>query len=119
MKLFQSLDKDLFFSGRIDNQVKHMGFRIELEEIEVSLNNLSYVDEASVIYNRNREHFGVILGFVKLNKEKKEDEIKKDLSISLPKYMVPSKINQIIHLPKNQNGKIDKKQLIELYGFTK
>ena len=109
----------LFFLGRVDNQVKHMGFRIELEEIEIGLNNLNYVDEASVIYNRSREHFGVILGFVKLNKEKKEEEIKNDLSIYLPKYMIPSKINQIIHMPKNQNGKIDKKKLIELHGFIK
>ena len=39
----------LYFKGRVDNQIKHMGYRIELEEIEEGLNNIKEVEQAEDI----------------------------------------------------------------------
>ena len=40
-------DRNLYFVGRKDNQIKHMGYRIELEEIEVALHQLEYISQAT------------------------------------------------------------------------
>ena len=44
----------LYFKGRIDNQIKHMGYRIELEEIEEGLYNIEGIEQAAVIYKKNK-----------------------------------------------------------------
>jgi D-alanine--poly(phosphoribitol) ligase subunit 1 len=43
-------DGKLYIEGRKDNQIKHMGYRIELEEIEAALHCLDYVSEAAVLH---------------------------------------------------------------------
>jgi len=105
----------LHFRGRIDNQVKHMGYRIELEEIEAALSTLSYVDEVGVIYEKINAELGQIKAYISINQSGlKEADISDDLKNILPPYMVPRKILILEKLPKNQNGKIDRKQLKEL-----
>lgn len=42
----------MFFKGRLDNQIKHMGFRIELEDIENNLNLIKNVEKAVVIHEK-------------------------------------------------------------------
>jgi len=98
----------LHFKGRADNQVKHMGYRIELEEIEAMLNSLHYVNEAAVIYERINESLGQIISFVSLSVPEAEGHAINDLKLLVPEYMLPRKIFVLDHLPKNQNGKIDK-----------
>jgi D-alanine--poly(phosphoribitol) ligase subunit 1 len=105
----------LNFKGRVDNQIKHMGYRIELEEIEAAYASLPEIDEIGVIYQRLTADLGQIVAFIKLN-----DFIltEKDLLIKikniLPQYMVPRVQKVLEELPKNQNGKIDRNQLREL-----
>ena len=98
----------LHFKGRVDNQIKHMGYRIELEEIESMLNTLDYVNEAAVIYERINESLGQIVAFVALNSEREDKEVSADLKKLVPEYMVPKKLFILEQLPKNQNGKTDK-----------
>lgn len=105
----------LHFKGRVDNQIKHMGYRIELEEIEAAFSTLPYIDEVGVIYERITMDLGQIKSFVSVNTvsittEKILDDIKK----IVPAYMVPKKLTILPVLPKNQNGKIDRKQLKDL-----
>jgi D-alanine--poly(phosphoribitol) ligase subunit 1 len=107
-------DGFLYFRGRIDNQVKHMGYRIELEEIESGINSLKYVNETGVIYKKITAEFGQIIAFVSLNSVKAETEISADLELLLAPYMLPKKIVILEFLPKNKNGKIDRNQLQEL-----
>jgi D-alanine--poly(phosphoribitol) ligase subunit 1 len=104
----------LNFKGRADNQVKHMGYRIELEEIESLLNTLPYVNEAAVIYERINESLGHIVAFVSVSEHKEPVDVLGDLKLLVPEYMVPRKMNIMEHLPKNQNGKIDKVALKEV-----
>ena len=103
----------LWFAGRSDNQIKHMGYRIELEEIEAALNGLKYINQSAVVYERVKVNYGKIIAFVATNEVVDESQIKNDLPNLLPEYMIPSIIEIKGTLPKNANGKIDKKNLLE------
>ncbi len=102
------------FKGRADNQVKHMGYRIELEEIESMLYTLKYVNEAAVIYERINESLGQIVSFIATSGNVEESTVIADLKLLVPEYMVPRKLYILDQLPKNQNGKIDKVALKDL-----
>ena len=104
----------LHFKGRADNQVKHMGYRIELEEIESLLSTLEYVDEAAVIYERMGDSLGQIVAFVAATAAVDDKQVIAALKALVPEYMVPRKLCVLPVLPKNQNGKIDKVALKEL-----
>jgi len=98
----------LWFVGRKDNQIKHMGYRIELEEIENAINTLPFVNQSAVIYKRLHTTYGKIVAFVSAKDNIEENDIKKLLQDLLPSYMIPNIIEVLEHLPKNPNGKIDK-----------
>ncbi len=101
----------LFFKGRVDNQIKHMGYRIELEEVEAAFSSLDYINEVGVIYEKITPELGQIKAFVSVaDKEKDPKEIQRDIKAILPSYMIPT-IQLMDSLPKNRNGKIDRKQL--------
>lgn len=105
----------LHFRGRADNQVKHMGYRIELEEVEAAFNTLAYINEAGVVYEKISEDLGQLIAFVSLSEASKDVvHILDDIKNLLPAYMVPRKIKILEILPKNSNGKIDRKQLAQL-----
>lgn len=101
----------LWFAGRIDNQIKHMGYRIELEEIEAALNGFFYINQTAVLYRRTNVNYGKIIAYVASKKNISEQQIRKDLSDVLPKYMIPNIITISNQLPKNANGKVDRKKL--------
>ena len=102
---------DLHFRGRADNQIKHMGYRIELEEIEAAFNTLSYVDEVAVVYRKSPDDSGKIVAFVGCLEQKPVCEMQDDVKKSLPPYMIPKEIKLMATLPKNANGKIDRTRL--------
>lgn len=102
----QNADGMLFFSGRKDNQIKKMGYRIELEEIENALNSIADVFESAVIFVNNQKHRSKIIAFVKSEIDAKE--LKEKLKKKLPLYMIPDVYQYVDVLPKNQNGKINR-----------
>jgi len=104
----------LYFIGRKDNQVKHMGYRIELEEIEGALTSLKSVSQAAVIYKRLNEAYGKIFAFVSADPRVEDKELHFELKQLLPEYMLPAKIMVQKELLKNSNGKVDRKHLHEL-----
>ena len=109
--LVHERDGLLWFSGRIDNQIKHMGYRIELEEIESALNSIHDINESAVLYDRVKLNYGKIVAFVGTKNDVSESQLKNALHKLLPDYMIPSIINIKDQLPKNRNGKIDKRRL--------
>lgn len=102
----------LYFKGRADFQIKHLGYRIELEEIEAALNILSFVNESAVIYHKLGEGLGEIIAFVSVKETTTSEEIMESVKKILPNYMTPKKIKILDILPKNQNGKIDRQTLL-------
>lgn len=101
----------LFFVGRKDNQIKHMGYRIELEEIELALCRLESVSQAAVLYERVSQAYGKIVAFVAGAAGLSQNQIRESLKQQLPDYMLPNVILFYDVLPKNPNGKVDKKEL--------
>jgi D-alanine--poly(phosphoribitol) ligase subunit 1 len=102
----------LYFKGRVDNQIKHMGYRIELEEVEAAFSSLSYIHEVGVIYEKLNAELGQIKAFVSVDGNQIDPTtIVTDIRKLLPPYMVPRIVKVLEKLPKNANGKIDRKQL--------
>lgn len=101
----------LYFVGRKDNQIKHMGYRIELEEIEQALVKLPQVDQAAVIYHRTNTAFGKLVAFAACAEAVDEKYLLEELIGLLPDYMIPQHLFVIGELPKNPNGKVDRQRL--------
>ena len=105
---------DLHIQGRKDNQIKHMGYRIELEEVEAALHCLSYVSEAAVLHT-SVNGLSRIVAIVSAREELDSERIRLDLNQIIPDYMVPSVFHREDVLPKNPNGKVDRRLLAEKY----
>jgi D-alanine--poly(phosphoribitol) ligase subunit 1 len=103
----------LYFEGRRDNQVKHMGYRVELEEIEVALSSLDYVAEAAVLHTaaNGLSRLVAVVAAQDLDRER----IRADLGRIVPGYMIPAEFRCQERLPRNPNGKVDRRSLEELY----
>ena len=91
----------IYFVSRSDNQIKHLGHRIELDEIEKALNSLNKIKGSIVTYGK-KNNINEITGWV-FNCKKKEREIKYELIKILPNYMIPSRINYLKKIPINNN----------------
>ncbi len=102
-----------YFKGRADNQVKHMGYRIELEEIEIALNALAEIQQAIVLHQRHSDSaYGKIVAFIVPEMEELDlKTVKEALRLKLPTYMQPNRFEIRKAFPKNANGKIDRGQL--------
>lgn len=98
----------LYFIGRTDFQIKHMGYRIELEEIEAALGAISAVKECAVIYRKLGDGLGEIVGFAALATSKAPEELIRGIAEIVPSYMLPKRVMVLETLPKNANGKIDR-----------
>lgn len=103
----------LQFTSRKDYQIKHMGHRIEMGEIEVAVNAIDYIDAAVCVFDSKKEK---IVLFYQPNEMAKqfetakllEKDIVKCLSKKLQKYMWPNVYISYEKLPLNKNGKIDR-----------
>ncbi|MBK8870705.1 MAG: AMP-binding protein [Elusimicrobia bacterium] len=104
----------LDFIGRKDNQIKHLGYRIELEEIECALLKLTHVHQAAVVYHRVNAAYGKLVAYVASSEPLDGGDLLKALARSLPDYMVPSKVFVMSKLPINPNGKVDRLTLREM-----
>ena len=110
-------DGMLYFSGRLDSQIKMNGYRIELEDIENNLLKLDGVGAAAVMPRYDGETIKSLTAFVSPRDSGAEPEgrkLRKALREKLPSYMIPKKIKVLDMLPVNSNGKINRKKLEEL-----
>ena len=107
-------DGKLYIQGRSDNQVKHMGYRVELEEIEAALNCLDYVSEAAALHT-SVNGLSRIVAVVAAREGFEDERIRGDLGRLIPAYMIPSVFHRETSLPKNPNGKVDRRGLAEKY----
>ncbi len=101
---------EIIFLGRKDAQIKHMGYRIELGDIETTLLSLEGVNNSCVLYNKDKQE---ITMFYEGSNELTKADIRKSLVPLLPKYMIPTKIHKLDNMPMNKNGKIDRPQLVK------
>ncbi|MGG1676780.1 amino acid adenylation domain-containing protein [Neobacillus sp. NRS-1170] len=104
--------EEIIYVGRKDTQIKHMGYRIELGEIEMAAISLDSIFNACVLYDHEKK--GIVLVYESENNLAVSD-IRRQLMNLVPKYMIPTTIIQLDHLPLNPNGKIDRVLLKEIY----
>ncbi|WP_165003037.1 MULTISPECIES: D-alanine--poly(phosphoribitol) ligase subunit DltA [unclassified Enterococcus] len=113
-----SEDGLLFYEGRIDQQIKLHGYRIELGDIEHYLLKDDRIKQAVVVPRYQKTKVQQLVAFIVLeNSEIQPDfklskSIKEVLSQYVMDYMIPQKINYAEMLPQTVNGKIDRKKLL-------
>ncbi len=118
--LYRSGDKGRYldngnieYYGRIDQQVKIRGHRIELGEIEAQLSQLPQVREAVVSINEDFGDKRLIAHILLPNEQESTDisELRQQLKVNLPDYMIPSAFIILKSWPLTPTGKVDKKAL--------
>lgn len=107
----------LFFDGRMDNQLKLHGYRIELGDVEANLQRLSGVQDAAVLPVLNEGIPDHLAAFIILAAPLGESEyettraLKRLAGQSLPAYMIPRRFVYLKAFPMTANGKIDRRKL--------
>ena len=100
---------ELEFLGRKDDQIKHMGHRIELGELEAAAKTIDGVDAACAVFDRERS----VLGLVYTGSAEKAALIAA-LKAKLPEYLLPKRTVLTDALPLTENGKTDRKAACRL-----
>ncbi|MBY8950337.1 non-ribosomal peptide synthetase [Pseudomonas carnis] len=101
-------DGVLEYLGRLDQQVKLRGFRVEPEEIEARL--LAQVGIAqAVVLVRDAQ----LIGYYTADTELDEQRVKTALAAELPEYMVPALLMRLDAMPLSPSGKLDRRALPE------
>ena len=107
------------FLGRADSQIKSRGYRIELGEIETAMNAVEGVRECAVVgvETGGFEGTAICCAYSKVDGERPEPpEVRAALTEVLPKYMLPARWLVLDELPKNVNGKIDRRAIRERFA---
>ncbi len=99
-------DGNLEFLGRKDHQIKHMGHRVELGEIEAAVLAMPETGEAVCMYNKEKQQIWLFY-----SGETDQKAIGRHLREILPAFMVPRKYKKLDVLPKSFNGKINLTEL--------
>ena len=101
---------ELIFAGRKDNQIKHMGYRIELSEIEAITGWIDGVSNACCYFDDINKK--IILFYTG---EAVEKQVIRALRDKLPRYMQPNCVHRLSKIPLTQSGKTDRRLLMESY----
>jgi len=103
---------DIEFLGRMDEQVKINGYRIEPNEIVSILINHPAISQAAVISREERPGEKYLVAYVVGNKKKRlEDDVQSFLRSRIPSYMLPKTMIWLDTLPMTESGKLDRRAL--------
>ncbi len=109
---FTDNEGDFMFSGRLDNQIKIQGFRVELSEIEHHAREFLKSPNVVAVTSQNENDNTMIHLFIE-NSDFIE-ELNQYLKTKIPSYMIPAEIRSIVNFPLNVNGKVDRKAIKQL-----
>ncbi|MBU8854953.1 amino acid adenylation domain-containing protein [Bacillus sp. FJAT-26377] len=102
--------------GRVDNQIKLNGYRMEIEEIEKKLCAIPHIEQAAVVVRKDNTEHEKLVAFYTLKKKSvtlTNQDIVSELRKELPNYMIPTSITLLNTLPLTLNVKLDRKTLAE------
>ncbi|MBQ6455213.1 MAG: amino acid adenylation domain-containing protein [Eggerthellaceae bacterium] len=105
-----STDGELYFCGRKDNQIKHLGHRIELEEIDVAFERCEGVTRCRSAFDPEKSR---IHAFYEGDID--EAAVIAQAQEALPVFMIPSTLSHVDDMPLTKNGKVDRKALLVRY----
>ena len=106
-------DEEVEILGRIDQQVKVRGIRVELDDIKKNILAYPGITEAIAVVREDSESEKFICAYIVSEKQIDQRELRRYLSTVLPGNMVPSYLISIPDLPLMPNGKINRKALPE------
>ncbi len=111
---YVNADGELVITGRIDHQIKISGKRIQPEEIESKILLIPNVEGAAVVKLQSANaHYPMICACIKSN-EIDMKQIKAQLEISLPEFMIPKLFFKLEEFPLTANRKLDRKKIEEI-----
>jgi len=113
------VDGELEYMGRIDDQIKVRGYRIEVGEVESRLRSQAGVQDAAVIAQADQSNQMRLIAYLVNKKEAGPldlNDVKGELRKMLPEYMLPTEYVELDYLPLTANGKVDRKRLPKLDG---
>ncbi|GKX29571.1 hypothetical protein SH1V18_20510 [Vallitalea longa] len=102
-------DGSIEFLGRLDRQIKILGNRIELDEIENMINDIPEINKTRVVLEQNEERKQMICYYTSTSM--KEDSLKGLVKKLLPSYMIPNQIVRLESFPLTTSGKINMQKL--------
>ncbi|MFJ8469693.1 non-ribosomal peptide synthetase [Streptomyces swartbergensis] len=110
-----SADGELHFVGRVDDQIKIRGFRVEPAEIEARLTAHPAIAEAVVSVSRHEGRKRLVAHLVPGPGAAvpQAAELRAHVAAELPDYMVPAAFVTVAELPLTANGKVDRRRLPE------
>ena len=106
-------DGQFQFLGRLDDQLKVRGMRIEPGEVEAALREHPGITGAAVLGNVPTSP-SEVHAWVTADRDVDETELREFVGSRLPRHMVPRKVTRIDVLPLNANGKVDRRALSQL-----
>ncbi len=104
---------EIVFLGRIDNQVKLRGLRIELDEVENAIGSFAGIRSCKVVVKKNGND-EYLAAYYTASTEIDKEKLTEHISSKLAHYMVPGALMQLDEMPLTNHGKIDKKRLPEI-----
>ncbi len=103
---------DLLIHGRLDRQLKIRGQRVEPGEVEANLRDLAFVENGAVVASDALPGGTALIAYVVFDKNAPEGlDVREQLALQLPDYMVPARVISILELPLTRSGKVDVKAL--------
>lgn len=102
---------ELEYVTRRDFQIKRMGYRIELGEIEAAACAADGVEAAAAVWCAANEKLVLVY-----SGKADAENVRCTVNAKVPVYMQPDRIERIRQMPYNQNGKTDRKKLLERFG---
>ena len=102
-------DGQLMVLGRRDSQIKHMGYRMELGEVEAALHALPGWQEGCVLFDREQDKIWCFF-----SGELEEKQLRAGLKESLARYMLPDQYVHLETMPHTANMKIDRQKLKQM-----
>ncbi|NWA86612.1 non-ribosomal peptide synthetase [Pseudomonas sp. D2002] len=103
-----SADGVLEYLGRLDQQVKLRGFRVEPQEIEARMLGMDGIAQAVVLVRDQQ-----LIGYYTASTDLFEQQVKSALAAELPEYMVPAQLMRLDAMPLSPSGKLDRRALPE------
>jgi len=110
---YQASDGNIMYSGRLDNQAKIQGFRVELGEIEFHARTFLKNKNAVAIAFDNEANLTEIALFIESETFDPKD-LQNYMRSKMPSYMIPTKLFFEPIFPLNTNDKIDRNKLKRL-----
>jgi len=115
---YQDANGIFYCLGRSDTQIKYMGYRIELSEIEHTISTHPDAIEAAVVLVDAEEPF-IAAAVVWHGESSLASSLREHCAATLPSYMIPAQFQASNTLPKNVNGKIDRNAIRQSFKSAK